>query len=106
VLRRFYELVAQADGDGLGVHGTLVAHNLPFDNRMLLRASASAGVDPSPLSLLRPFCTMRALTPRMRLPGRHPGQYKWPSLDEAHRFCFPHAERDTAARHSAMGDLL
>lgn len=103
VLQRLYELVAAADHDGLGVHGTLVAHNLSFDNRMLLRESAAANIDPAPLSRLRPFCTMRALTPRMRLPGRHPGNYKWPRLDEAHRFCFG---RDFDDAHSAMGDVL
>lgn len=103
VLRRLYELVALADEDGLGVHGTLVAHNLSFDHRMILRDSECAGIDPTSLSRLRPFCTMRALTARMRLPGRHPGQYKWPSLSEAHQFCLG---RDFDDAHTAMGDVL
>jgi len=103
VLRRLYELVALADEDGLGVHGTLIAHNLSFDTRMLLREIGALGLDPAPLGLLRPFCTMRALTARMRLPGRHPGQYKWPSLAEAHRFCLG---RDFDDAHTAMGDVL
>lgn len=103
VLRRMYELVALADDDGLGVHGTLIAHNLPFDHRMIMRDCATVGVDPTPLSHLRPFCTMRALTPRMRLPGHFPGKYKWPNLAEAHRYCLG---RDFDDAHSAMGDVL
>jgi DNA polymerase-3 subunit epsilon len=103
VLRRLFELVALADGDGLGIHGTLVAHNLPFDHRMLLRECAPLRVDPTSLGRLKPFCTMRALTARMKLPGRHPGQYKWPNLTEAHKFCLG---RDFDDKHSAMGDVL
>jgi DNA polymerase-3 subunit epsilon len=100
VLRRLYELVTLASADPTS---TLVAHNLPFDNNMLLIESAHAGFDPTPLSYLRPFCTMRALTDRMRLPGRFPGKYKWPNLAEAHRFCLG---RDFDDSHSAMGDVL
>jgi DNA polymerase-3 subunit epsilon len=102
VLRRLYELVALASTDD-PASSTLVAHNLPFDNNMLLIESAHAGFDPTPLSYLRPFCTMRALTTRMKLPGRYPGKYKWPNLAEAHRFCLG---RDFDDAHSAMGDVL
>jgi DNA polymerase-3 subunit epsilon len=106
VLFRLLSLVHDADEDGLGVHGTLIAHNLSFDHRMLLREFAYIKENPTSLSRLRPFCTMRALTPRMRLPSRRPGTYKWPTLDEAYHYCFPGSPRNTATRHSAMGDVL
>ncbi len=104
-LRRFFEMVKLADDKENGCSGTLIAHNLPFDHRMLTADAARAGLDATPLGLLKPFCTMRALTPRMRLPGKWPGKYKWPNLTEAHRFCFPDTA-DFDNKHTAMGDLL
>jgi DNA polymerase III epsilon subunit-like protein len=105
VLHRLFSLVLLADGASGGVHGSLIAHNLPFDNRMLLCEAERAHLDASSLGLLRPFCTMRALTPRMRLPGRRPGEYKWPRLEEAFAYCFP-ARPSPSDAHSAMGDVL
>lgn len=100
VLHHFYDIVSKAATESTT---QLVAHNLRFDHQMLLRDSA--GFDSSTLGLLQPFCTMIALTPRMRLPGRYPGKYKWPKLEEAHQFCFG-TPSPSADRHTAMGDVL
>ncbi len=86
----------------------LVAHNFSFDHRMLLRDFSYAARDPVTLNLLRPFCTMRALTPRLRLPsprGRS-GEYKWPKLDEAYQYLFDKPVPGREDRHDAMADVL
>jgi DNA polymerase III epsilon subunit-like protein len=75
---------------------------------MLLRDFAYARRDFVTLNLLRPFCTMRALTPRIRLPsprGRA-GEYKWPKLDEAYQFLFERPVPGREDRHDAMADVL
>ncbi len=110
ILTRFTQLVTSAfegSSDSL-----LVAHNFSFDHRMLLRDYAFARRDPVTLNLLRPFCTMRALTPRMRLPAKYPGAgarrdtYKWPRLDEAYQYLFDRAVPGREDRHDAMADVL
>ncbi len=102
VLARLLLLIAQADYASPG-EALLIAHNFDFDYWMLLAELIHADLPTYQPALLHPFCTMKALTPRMRLPGRWPGQFKWPSLAEAHRYCF---DRDFDNAHTAMGDVL
>lgn len=107
VLARLFTLVTATDDGSNG--GQLIAHNHSFDHRMILRACAEAHVDSSPLGLLRPFCTMRALTDRIRLPprpGAPPGSYKWPTLDESYQFIFNRPVPSRENGHEAMVDLL
>jgi DNA polymerase-3 subunit epsilon len=95
------------DADELGVGGKIIAHNLQFDTHILLAELNHCGMPLAPFGLLRPFCTMRTLTNRMRLPGGPRGEYKWPTLDEAWRFIHPdRPPADPAARHTAMGDVV
>lgn len=108
VLTRFASLVTdayEASSDSL-----IIAHNCSFDLRMLLRDFAFAGRDPVIVNLLRPFCTMKALTPRMRLPPSSPrapaGSYKWPKLDEAYQWLFDRPVPGREDRHDAMADVL
>ena len=114
VLIRFFTLVEQALASLDEDTPLFVAHNFSFDHRMLLREMSHIGMDSTSLGLLRPFCTMKALTPRMKLPhprGRpRPGvaDYKWPKLDEAYAYVFdgatvPGREDGT---HGAMVDTL
>lgn len=89
---------------------TLVAHNLPFDERIMAtaihRANRSNGVHNSPP--LKRVCTMELAEPVLRLPatdrmkaaGRG-GQFKKPSLAECYRYFF-HEEIQGA--HSALAD--
>lgn len=104
VIDRLWSLVEQAD-ERLGL-GRLIAHNISFDTRMALAEASRCNRDVTLLGLLRPFCTMQALTQRIRLPGRYPGTFKWPNLDEAYKFCFPNDTISTLTRHTAMTDLL
>lgn len=108
VLGRLLTLVHDTDDGSNG--GQLIAHNFSFDHRMLVRDFAHASLDAAPLGFLRPFCTMKALTQRMRLPPSSPraprGSYKWPKLDEAYQYMF---NRDVPGRengHEAMVDVL
>lgn len=108
VLHRFLALCHHAND---GTNGSLlIAHNTQFDHRMILRDCAFAEIDFMPISFLRPFCTMRALTPRMKLPprpGAPRGSYKWPKLDEAYEYVFDRpVPGERANRHDAMEDLL
>ena len=111
VLNRFLTLCTHASKDAPPGASLLIAHNTQFDHRMILRDCAFAEIDFTPVGYLRPFCTMRALTPRMKLPhkpGGRTGNYKWPKLDEAYGFMFSGATvpGERANRHDAMEDLL
>jgi DNA polymerase-3 subunit epsilon len=107
VMARLAALVSRADASMLD--GRFIAHNVAFDMRVLLSEYARIGREDLAMNLnsLRPFCTMQSLTARMRLPSKWGGRnsYKWPTLDEAYRFCFAReiVDRET---HSAMVDLM
>jgi DNA polymerase-3 subunit epsilon len=103
VLGKFYGLVAVADALG---SGRLIAHNTPFDLRMILRDTGTLNdsFDGRYVSNLRPFCTMRAMTPRCRLPSRRRGEFKWPKLEEAYEHVFG-TKPPAAAAHTALGDV-
>lgn len=108
-LTRLHDLLIQA----LDTEAPLIiAHNFQFDHRMLLREFAHIGMDHAVLGAIRPFCTMRALTPRMKLPSKFAGrggadQYKWPRLDEAYAFMFDGASvPGREDKHDAMADTL
>lgn len=104
VLARLFTLVAATDDGSNG--GQLIAHNHSFDHRMILRACAESHTDSSSLGLLRPFCTMRALTDRMKLRSSYGNGYKWPRLDEAYEYVFGCAVPGRENGHEAMIDLL
>lgn len=108
VLTRFVALAITADDGANG--GQLIAHNFGFDHRMILRDFAHAGLDSTSLGFLQPFCTMKALTPRMRLPPSSPraprGSFKWPKLDEAYEYVFGCPVPGRENGHEAMVDVL
>lgn len=104
VLTRLLTLITATD-DGLN-GGQLIAHNHSFDHRMILRSFAETRQDSSPLGLLRPFCTMRALTDRMKLRSSYGTGYKWPRLDEAYEYVFGRPVPGRENGHEAMVDLL
>jgi DNA polymerase-3 subunit epsilon len=98
-------MIIDADDTGTG-NGKIIAHNLQFDTHIVLAALALCSIPLAPFGLLRPFCTMRALTDRMKLPGNF-SKYKWPTLDEAWHFMHPDAPPPPPeSRHTAMGDVL
>jgi DNA polymerase III epsilon subunit-like protein len=71
----FIDLCKKAD--------VVVAHNMAFDDlstaAMCLRSSGS----PSPLSTKLKVCTMQSATPVLKIKGKFPPAFKWPSLQEA-----------------------
>jgi DNA polymerase III epsilon subunit-like protein len=91
--------------------GRIIAHNMQFDTHIILAELCHCHMPLAPFGLLRPFCTMVALTSHMKLPfassTRTDDRYKWPSLDEAYHYMFPDRPPVSGgARHSAMGDCL
>lgn len=84
----------------------MVAHNISYDNTVLVAEHRRCGREYKPFDLFLPFCTMKALTERCRLPSRYPGQYKWPSLKEAWEFCFDRSwpESEENKSHRALFD--
>ncbi|MFB3892370.1 MAG: exonuclease domain-containing protein [Phycisphaerae bacterium] len=85
----------------------LVAHNIDFDRLVVLseyvrlgRISPGMSGPPNPFAGKREFCTMRASTDLVRLPG--PYGFKWPSLQEAYRHF---TGRDLDKAHDALADV-
>lgn len=78
-----------------------VAHNAEFDRRVIVRAYIKNGFE---LNLRDPFiCTMKSLTERLRLPGKFPGKFKWPTLQEAYSLMVDSAGFEGA--HDALADV-
>lgn len=101
VLADLVELVDEAQG------GRMIAHNLTYDSTVLTTEYIRAGIDAQPATALFPFCTMRAMTARCKLPGRF-GKPKWPRLGEAYEHCFGHPPdpAEFGDAHRAMADVL
>jgi DNA polymerase III subunit epsilon len=77
----------------------LVAHNIAFDGIVIGRANHINGLAYTPPE---PYCTMKAALPVCKIPSQYPGQYKWPSLQEAHQILLGQSF-DNA--HDAMADV-
>jgi DNA polymerase III epsilon subunit-like protein len=99
VLRCFGGLVRQAD--------IIVAHNFPFDDKIMkiaihrISETSPALVPLGELIASKPsFCTMKKSTDICKLPGKY--GYKWPNLQEAHTH-FLGKPFDGA--HDAMADV-
>lgn len=82
----------------------IVAHNYEFDYRIICAEYQRVGkADHFPVELdMMKFCTMLATTQLCKLPNANRPGYKWPKLQEAHKFAF-NEEFDNA--HSAMADV-
>lgn len=68
---------------------TIFAHNNEFDRKMIRSELARLGSDGLWWQRKAPafFCTMEASTPVCQIPGEF--GFKYPSLEEAHRFFYP-----------------
>ena len=93
VAEAFEQMVAQTQFQA--------AFNSAFDFQIINIFSAQAARPKAALAQT-PFCPMKALTPVMQLPGKYPGQYKWPSLQQAHVHC---TGREFDGAHDAMADV-
>lgn len=87
---------------------TRVAHNIKFDSQLIDIESKNLFLPSENNPPRQEFCTMEAMTPLCKLPfanGKRAwgGQkYKWPTLQEAHMFCFGN-QFDGA--HDALADV-
>lgn len=76
----------------------VVGHNIEFD-WFMLRGEFER--ENTTLPLKPTFCTMKAMTPICRIPGRYE-DFKWPRLNEAYRHAFT---RDFDGAHDALADV-
>lgn len=80
---------------------TLVAHNLDYD-RGVVGAELVRMKKPLGFLALPGICTMRSTTELCQLPRPGGFGFKWPTLDELHRYCFG---RSYEKVHDAAHDL-
>ena len=79
-----------------------VAYNYDYD-RFVLEGEFLRADKPSPLSPSKAFCEMKAMTDVCKIPSPYkPGQFKWPSLKEAHQHAFG---QDFVNAHDALADV-
>ena len=98
-----------------------VCHNSAFDIKVMLCAYAQANrilgevrFDPTSFLQKPNICTMQSSTDLLKLAGKYPGQWKWPTLQEAYRalvdpegFENAHsAAADCAATHGVLCALI
>jgi DNA polymerase-3 subunit epsilon len=79
----------------------VTAHNVSFDLLMMDIEMCRKFGDQKWGEPRDTFCTMQSMTPICKLPGNY-GDFKWPKLQEAHKYCFGD-EFDDA--HDAMADV-
>lgn len=94
VLPMFIEMANASD--------ELVCHNASFDNPVMVCEFFRLKHFPQHWSKKPQHCTKLMTEPILKLPGFKPGQYKWPTLQEAYVHFFGH-EFDGA--HDAMADV-
>lgn len=81
----------------------IVAHNINFDLLIMEGELFRKAGGRKPWGEPRDtFCTMQAMTPVCKIPGKY-GDYKWPKLQEAYRHCFG---CDFDGAHNAMADVI
>jgi DNA polymerase-3 subunit alpha len=80
----------------------LVGHNIEFDINIMMAATLREGGKGEALKKPR-FCTMKEAVEHCKLPNpKRPGQYKWPSLQEAYTILID--ARGFSGAHDAMAD--
>lgn len=78
-----------------------VAHNDPFDTKVMMRFAARAEWNPQVFHGAEKYCTMMTSTDICKIPG--PRGNKWPKLNEAYPF-FMNGEQFKGA-HNALADV-
>ena len=90
----FNQLCMQAD--------TIVAHNISFDQSIMLTALHRLGNKPNRMEGKPLVCTKEATTDVLKLPGNY-GNYKWPTLAEAYAH---YTGKEVEGAHDALADTL
>lgn len=89
--------------EAMAAHATAyVCHNIRFDMTVMETFAHRCGGKSPFKAATRQICTMQESTDVCKLPGRYSGTYKWPKLQELHKFLFKE-EFDKA--HSATADV-
>lgn len=91
VLRDFSYMAHSAD--------EIIGHNVPFDMMVMETAFSRHSIPALFFDNPNTFCTMRAATPIMKLPGRY--GYRRPHLYEAYKFF---TGKDLVGAHDALVD--
>lgn len=85
----------------------IVAHNLPFDKKMLMVEYIRNGINPNVWALKSEYCTMRKSTGICKLPHKSykgtKSLYKYPSLSELYKFYF---DCEPSGVHNSLIDIL
>jgi DNA polymerase III subunit epsilon len=92
--------------DMMACSDRIVAHNAAYDVLVMRNSFMRAGLPTHGFDEVEIACTKLAATPLCRIPKprmRHPGDWKWPTLDEAHRYFF---DKSFEGAHSAIPDVL
>ena len=94
VLRKFQALLKVCDYK--------VAHNLAFDNRMVLYEQQRKKITHQLFQYKKGICTMRSSTNLCQIPKSN-GGLKQPNLEELHKFLFHRNFKDS---HDALADVI
>ena len=78
-----------------------ICHNYGYDSKVVAKACATLGCEDF-LSRQNNLCTMLALVDICQIPQVGRRGFKWPKLQEAHKFCFGEEFEDA---HDAMADI-
>lgn len=81
---------------------TYVGFNIEYDKQIIAIAHECIEVDNKPWLDKEMFCVMKAMTDICKLPGKYPGKYKWPKLQEAYEFAFG---KKFEGAHDALADV-
>jgi len=83
----------------------LVAHNYQFDQLIMLGHLMRLGlnIDVIKLRKIPSFCTKLKSTNVLKLPGKYPGKYKWPTLNEAYKHLVD--SKGFSGAHRALVDV-
>jgi DNA polymerase-3 subunit epsilon len=88
----FNQLCMQAD--------MLVAHNMSFDETIMLAALHRLGRKPNRMEGKQQVCTKELTTDILKIPGKY-DKYKWPTLAEAYRH---YTGLEIEGAHDALAD--
>ena len=80
----------------------IVCHNVSFDELLIRIELHRLDIDPAEFNSIGAFCTMKAATPILKLPGNY--GHKWPTLKEA--YCELVNKDGFEGAHRALFDVV
>jgi DNA polymerase III alpha subunit (gram-positive type) len=86
--------------DAINEAELMIAHNLSFDYPILVAEMIRYGLKAN--NKPEKFCTMKSTTNLLQLPSPRGRGFKWPKLEELHRYCFG---TDFENAHDALADV-